>query len=54
MSEQKFKPGDQVDKDMVLYVKDEDGNTLSDIKVPAGHRVPPTRVKGAKYYSTKK
>lgn len=49
-----YKPGEEVDSDVTLYVKDADGNNLSQIKVPAGHRVPPTKTKGAKSYSTKK
>lgn len=49
----KIKPGSEVDSDVVLYVKDAEGNTLSEINVPAGHRVPPTRIKDAEYYSTK-
>jgi hypothetical protein len=54
MSNQTYKPGEEVDKDITLYVKDADGNTLSEIQVPAGHRVPPTRIKEAESYSTKK
>lgn len=49
-----YKPGQDADSDLTLYVKDADGNTLSEIKVPAGHRVPPTRIKGAESYSTQK
>jgi hypothetical protein len=49
-----YKPGDQAEKDLTLYVKDAQGNTLSEIKVPAGHRVPPTRIKDAESYSTQK
>lgn len=54
MPNQKFKPGDNVDSDVTLYVKDSSGNTLGQINVPAGNRVPPTRIEGAQYYSTKK
>ena len=48
------KPGQEATRDMKLYVKDADGNTLGEISVPAGHRVPPTRIEGAESYSTKK
>jgi hypothetical protein len=54
MANKTYKPGNQVDSDVTLYVKDADGNTLSEIKVPAGHRVPPTRISEAESYSTKK
>lgn len=49
-----LKPGNQVDSDTKLYVKDAKGKTLSEINVPAGHRVPPTRIEEAESYSTKK
>ncbi len=54
MSSKTYKPGEEVQNDVTLYVKDSEGNTLSEIKVPAGHRVPPTRIKDAESYSTKK
>ena len=54
MSNQNYKPGDQVDKDVKLYVKDANGNVISEINVPAGHKVPPTGIKNAESYSTKK
>lgn len=54
MANQTYKPGDNADSDLTLYVKDANGKTLSEIKVPAGHRVPPTRIKEAESYSTKK
>jgi len=53
MTNQSYKPGEEVQSDVTLYVKDADGNTLSEIKVPAGHRIPPTRIKDAESYSTK-
>ncbi len=53
MANQNYKPGDNVEKDVKLYVKDSNGNTLGEINVPAGNRVPPTRIEGAEYYSTK-
>jgi len=49
-----YKPGDSAEKDVTLYVKDSKGKTLSQIQVPKGHRVPPTRIKGAAGYSTSK
>lgn len=49
-----FKPGEQVSKNTKLYVKDEYGNTIGELNVPAGNRVPPTRNEDAEYYSTKK
>lgn len=53
-NKQTYRPGNQADHDLTLYVKDADGNTLSEIKVPAGHRIPPTRIEEAESYSTKK
>jgi len=49
-----YKPGQQTDKDLVLYVKDRQGKSVGEIKVPAGHRIPPTKIKNAESYSTKK
>ena len=49
-----IKPGQEATKDMKLYVKDASGNTLGEIMVQAGRRVPPTRIEGATSYSTKK
>lgn len=49
-----YRPGNQAETDLTLYVKDANGNTLSEIKVPAGHRIPPTRIEEAESYSTKK
>ncbi|HOK82278.1 MAG: hypothetical protein GX095_00585 [Clostridiales bacterium] len=54
MANKTYKPGEQADKDLTLYVKDANGNTLSEINVPAGHRIPPTRIEEANSYSTKK
>lgn len=51
MAQKKVKPGSQFENDVKLYVKDSSGNTLSEINVPAGNRVPPTRIKDAEYYS---
>lgn len=52
--EKKFKPGDNVQQNEKLYVKDSNGNNLGEINVPAGNRVPPTRIEGAQYYSNQK
>jgi len=49
----KLKPGQEAGEDIVLYVKDSKGKTMGEIKVPAGHRVPPTRTKGAESYKAK-
>jgi hypothetical protein len=49
-----IKPGEQANKNMKLYVKDEYGNTIGELQVPSGNRVPPTRMENADYYSTKK
>jgi hypothetical protein len=51
-SEKEVRPGDQFDTDMTIYVKDKNGKTINEIQVPAGHRVPPTNLEDAKYYST--
>ncbi len=53
MSNQSYRPGDEAESDLTLYVKDSDGNTLGEIKVPAGHRIPPTRIVNADSYSNK-
>lgn len=45
-----YKPGEEADKDLKLAVKDADGNTLSEIEVKKGNRIPPTRVEGAESY----
>ncbi|MCL2797781.1 MAG: hypothetical protein FWD58_06980 [Firmicutes bacterium] len=47
------KPGQEAGEDIVLYVKDSKGKTMGEIKVPAGHRVPPTAKAGAASYQTK-
>ncbi|HHT83863.1 MAG: hypothetical protein ACOYEC_06465 [Christensenellales bacterium] len=52
MANKNYQPGDNVEKDVKLYVKDSKGNTLGEINVPAGNRVPPTRIEGADHYST--
>ena len=54
MATSSTKPGTEAAKSMKLYVKDAAGNTLGEINVPSGHRVPPTRIEGAESYSKKK
>lgn len=49
-----YKPGEPAGKSTKLYVKDDDGNTLGEIQVPGGNRVPPTRIEDADHYSTKR
>ena len=49
-----YRPGQEADQDLVLFVKDAEGNSIGEIKVPAGHRIPPTRIEEAESYSTKK
>jgi len=53
-SDSTIKPGTEAKKDMKLYVKDSRGNTVGEINVPAGHRVPPTRIPHSAGYSLKK
>jgi hypothetical protein len=48
------KPGTEAKQDMKLYVKDSHGKTIGEVNVPAGHRVPPTRLENAEGYSRKK
>ena len=49
-----IKPGKETSDGMKLYVKDADDNVIGEITVPAGHRVPPTRIEGAQAYTKKK
>lgn len=44
-----IRPGTEAEEDLILYVKDSDGNSMGEIKVPAGHRVPPTRKNAESY-----
>ena len=48
------RPGTEAKQDMKLYVKDRNGKTIGEVNVPAGHRVPPTRLENAEGYSRKK
>jgi hypothetical protein len=52
-SQNTYKPGEVAESNVKLYVKDENGNTLGEINVPAGNRIPTTRIKDAEYYTTK-
>lgn len=53
MSDQTYKPGEDADKDLKLYVTDSNGNNLGEINVPSGSRVPPTRFPDAEQYVEK-
>lgn len=48
-----WRPGEQSDKDLDLYVIDSQGNHLGEISVAAGHRIPPTRIENAEGYIEK-
>ena len=48
-----WKPGEDADKDLDLYVIDSQGNHLGEISVPQGNRVPPTRIENADGYIEK-
>jgi hypothetical protein len=54
MSNKTYKPGQEAESNLTLLVKDNKGKVLSEINVPAGSRIPPTRIKGANSYSVKK
>jgi len=51
MTTTNYKPGDTVDTDMTFDILDSSGTILDEIYVPAGNRIPPTRVEGAVSYS---
>ena len=46
------KPGEVAEKNLNLSVK-KNGKEVGEINVPAGSRVPPTRIKGASYSNKK-
>jgi len=48
-----WRPGEQPDTDLELYVVDASGNHLGEISVQAGHRIPPTRIEEAEGYIEK-
>jgi len=52
-NKRQWKPGEEADHDLDLYVIDSQGNHLDEISVPKGNRVPPTRVSGAEGYIEK-
>jgi|GEM_PF-1861610 len=52
-SKKNWKPGEEADKDLELYVTDSKGNHLGEISVPKGNRIPPTRIKDANGYVEK-
>jgi len=52
-SKKQWRPGEQSDTDLDLYVVDASGNQLGEISVQAGHRIPPTRIEGAEGYVEK-
>ena len=52
-SKNSYKPGQEATEDLTLLVKDAKGKTLSEIHVPVGNRIPPTRIKGAESYVKK-
>jgi len=52
-NKRQWKPGEDADKDLELYVIDSEGNHLGEISVSRGHRVPPTRIENAEGYIEK-
>ena len=48
-----WKPGEEADRDLHLYVIDSQGDHLGEINVTKGNRVPPTRIEGAEGYIEK-
>lgn len=53
MANKQWKPGEEADKDLELYVLDSDGNQIGEISVTEGNRVPPTRLENAVGYVEK-
>lgn len=53
MAKQQWKPGEEADKDLELYVVDSKGNQLGEISVTKGNRIPPTRIENAEAYVEK-
>lgn len=49
-SKKQWRPGEEADSDLQLYVVDSKGNHLGEISVPKGNRVPPTRFEDAVGY----
>ena len=52
-NKRQWKPGEEADRDLDLYVVDGNGNHVGEITVSRGHRVPPTRISGAEGYVEK-
>ncbi len=52
-NKRKWKPGEEADKDLQLYVIDGSGNHLGEVSVSKGNRVPPTRIVNAEGYIEK-
>ena len=48
-----WKPGEDAEYDLELYVIDGQGNHLGEISVAKGNRVPPTRILNAEGYIEK-
>jgi len=52
-SKKQWKPGEEADTDLKLFVVDNQGNHLGEISVPKGNRIPPTRFEDAVGYIEK-
>ena len=52
-SKKSWRPGEEADYDLELYVVDGKGNHLGEISVPKGNRIPPTRIEDAEGYIEK-
>jgi len=52
-NKRRWRPGEDAETDLELYVIDGDGNHLGEISVPKGNRVPPTRIENAEGYIEK-
>lgn len=53
MANKNWKPGEQADRDLDLFVVDSSGKHIGEISVPKGSRIPPTRADGAESYIEK-
>ena len=52
-SKRQWRPGEEAEYDLELYVVDGKGNQLGEISVPKGNRIPPTRIEDAEGYIEK-
>ena len=52
-NKRQWKPGEEAEHDLDLYVIDGNGNHLGEISVSKGHRIPPTRIEEAEGYIEK-